>query len=400
MSLPKEFYITLASDESSEYFDTSSKNPSFTNKLPSALLFKEPYSVALTEIYIPPFSIKSSTNSNDIIRQRRQTESLGDGLSVLSTQDNPSAEQDNPPADQGKPAEPEKEKNPLDVVIDGGRNINITLDEMNTIILFKISEYSPNTGGFWYLKELFPLFFSKIDPNILNDAITLAKIKVKLREIMDTLSVQKIGYTSQKSSDYPFFYLSVPYNINVNNNYLYHLIQMPIKSYDSLKSFFQEIVERIPPQIRSPQLLFYIYLDIASGKDFKIPILKKIKNIFMNVATDDFQIQEEDVQAIDKNILSSFLSVSELRMLFIYSDIVASQIYANRMLNLLRVIPYFNRDVMRDGLHVTFDTPEFYPMSKEYFESVSIIVSSREDEIRFNIYNKNPIYVKLLFRRT
>lgn len=57
MSLPNEFYVTLVSDESSQYFNNNEK-AFFTNKLPKTLHFNDPYCVALTEIFIPPFKLK------------------------------------------------------------------------------------------------------------------------------------------------------------------------------------------------------------------------------------------------------------------------------------------------------------------------------------------------------
>lgn len=57
MTLPNEFYITLVSDESGQYFSKNEK-AFFTNKLPKAIYFNESYCVALTEIFIPPFKLK------------------------------------------------------------------------------------------------------------------------------------------------------------------------------------------------------------------------------------------------------------------------------------------------------------------------------------------------------
>lgn len=352
MSLPNEFYVTLASDESSKYFETKYKTSSFTNKLPSPILFNEVYSVALTEIFIPPFSVHTKDDSNDISRDRREVSSL-----------------------------------------------KIKLQDMNLKFSVPIEALIPNEGKVWKLNELFVLLLQSatetdID-SFLSSPLTLQRMQFKLREIINSIFIHKIGYTSLKKKGSKYFLLYVPCDQDDSGEFRYIKIDMPIKSYKTLHNFFTEMIERIPRESRDPRMLAVVYKEIASAKDYGIRVIKLIKEIFGEVA-DDPEFEETDDEILQTRFISS---KSELRMLYIYSDIVASQIYANRMLTLLRVIPYFDTSVIRNGLHIKFDSPEFYPLSKEYFESISIIISNREDEIVFSPANKNPIYIKLLFRR-
>lgn len=72
MSSPDSFYISLVSDEGGEYFDVNKHTSEFTNKLNGAVQLNSNYRVALTEIYIPPFSFTSNNLSN---RHERQADS-------------------------------------------------------------------------------------------------------------------------------------------------------------------------------------------------------------------------------------------------------------------------------------------------------------------------------------
>lgn len=359
MTLPNEFYITLASDESSEYFDTKYKHPNFTNKLPSPLLFKEGYSVALTEVYIPPFKVEEITNPNELNREKRGGET---------------------------------------------NTLIIKLEDLNFRISVPITTLIPSGGAEWHLNELIPVFFQNTKseiPHFFQNPITIRKMKYKLREIVNSLNVANLPYDEEPPKGFRLFRLLVPYDQDENKKFKYIPIFMPIKRYQTLHNFFSTMLEQVPLDHRSPRMLSIIYRDIATSPHFDIPFLKGISDVFYDVGhspdyPDDIVIESNDD---GENMLTSFSNRSEFRMLYIYSDIVSSHTYANRMLNLLRVIPYYDRNTERNGLHIKFDSPEFYPLSKEYFESISIIVSTREYEISFNTYNKNPIYLKLLFRR-
>lgn len=72
MSVTEDFYVTLVSDESNDYFDVGFDIAEFTNKLPFPLNLKERYKVALTEIFVPPFFLQSDEeDSNEVKRMKR-----------------------------------------------------------------------------------------------------------------------------------------------------------------------------------------------------------------------------------------------------------------------------------------------------------------------------------------
>lgn len=75
MSHPDEFYVTLVSDECRQFFKENSCI-SFTNALPAPIYFDQSYSVALTEIYVPPFSIDE--NARATMRNAKRNDLLVD----------------------------------------------------------------------------------------------------------------------------------------------------------------------------------------------------------------------------------------------------------------------------------------------------------------------------------
>lgn len=67
-----DFYVTLVSDESLEFFNSEIQKTEFTNKLPFALNLNGDYKVGLTEIYIPPFYLKSDIKRGNLLERRKR----------------------------------------------------------------------------------------------------------------------------------------------------------------------------------------------------------------------------------------------------------------------------------------------------------------------------------------
>lgn len=425
MSLPSEFYVTLASDESSGYFDTANKEPNFKNKLSTPLLFKDPYVVALTEIYIPPWDIIEKVSENSIRRAKR-------GIFL------------------------------------GGEGMNITLKDFNAEIKIPINDFLPTTGTTWELEKLLPFFLEHIifhDSKVLNEkrAIAVAKKKLKedLQELSETKTKQKF-YSITKPKFYHYFKLKVPFKPVGESDLSYYYINVPIKKYDSLLEFFQYIMKFLPRDLRTEELLDIIFKEISKTNESDSPIVVKYKNLFLEVVQEraqeklqhqfnssskssmevdpaakatsgnsNAQSQQEDdtqvaqtgsvvVETIEPSETTTGIDLSDqteddendlqvgskfytnenkLRMLYVYTDIISPHMYADKMLALLRVIPNYIAADQKHGIHLKFNNPEFYPVCKDYFETIEILISNREFDIEFIQYVKNPVYIKLLFRR-
>lgn len=73
MTLPDQFYISLASYECRKNYHENT-GVSFINTLSAPLLFEKSYYVAMTEIYIPPFTIRPVESS--LIKRTMQIEQM------------------------------------------------------------------------------------------------------------------------------------------------------------------------------------------------------------------------------------------------------------------------------------------------------------------------------------
>lgn len=96
--------------------------------------------------------------------------------------------------------------------------------------------------------------------------------------------------------------------------------------------------------------------------------------------------------------MSAVRDPRELRMLYVYTDIVEGHAYANKNLRVLRVIPYAPDAIYR-GIHVCFEKLEFYGLAKKYFDSINLILNNREFEISFTKGSTEPVYAQLIFRK-
>lgn len=395
MSLPAEFYVTLASDESLEYFHSENKEPIFTNKLAIPLLFKEPYHVAITEIYIPSFEkITKSINNdenNTIYKVRKKRNVLNKDLNIKLT-----SEEDN-------------------------FEINISRD----IFIDKNKR--------WNLYELLKIF---LDNFVIDTHLDIAK--AILKNIIKNVNVMELPDFKRTVPDTEeYFWIRIPYDKDKLNKYKYATVGVPIKSYSSLKTFFEQIISTIYTRYRSENMMNLIFEDmndrintstnLNAYEKMITDILLEERNLNTNNSANQMNIDQDDIAQIvgstsktraitiknhvndddddddyDENgkIVSAIPYMSkDLRMIFIFSDIISPHMYANKMLTTLRIIPHFEKSDFRNGLHLYFDSPEFYPLSRDWIESISIVITMREYDLSFLQNNINPIYLKLLFKR-
>lgn len=432
MELEDEFYVTLVSDESGDFDINASKFPAaFTNKLPTPLLFKEPYVVALTEIYLPEFEVQRSQDTN-YKRYRRNT-----------------------PKD-------------FEIHLRSGLNWNI-----------KISSEFFDPDGLFTLRfqELLPLCIVYLDKQnfVSLDNVVIDSFSEKLAKVMEEIDFnQKYETFKPIDSDSNTFILEFPIEKVVENgivSYKSHDVTVEIMKYDSLKDFFNYIVRQVPVKDRhldvilenlsfddkdpifQPQYktaiekfkkLFqkvqqkFNIKNVPTPSDSSINPLDKSSSLSNNPPTqvpsnklaevqtkpldDSLQLpapsnnsfilpenqqantsvkpvnvppQSQDEQVGDISFIYVPLR-KQIQMLFVYTDIVNSHTYASKHLKLLRIIPHYNTS--SDGIHLTFDSPEFYPVSKTYFEDISILISNRGKSVHLKS-GVQPIYVQLLFRR-
>lgn len=118
-----------------------------------------------------------------------------------------------------------------------------------------------------------------------------------------------------------------------------------------------------------------------------------------NRHNNDNSDSDSDNQIYKKARIAAVLK-PHLHMIFVFTDIIEPHMYASKWFKLLRTIPnYYSKQTFVDGLWLRFDTPEYYPVSERYIESISISVTNREIPILFHKTNIQPIYIQLHFKK-
>lgn len=502
MSLPPEFYISLVSDESGNFFESSENQGAFTNKLPRPFYFNEAYEVALTEIYIPPFKLPPQ----DRTRLRRETNLTQDFILDL-------------PEINWQTIIPQKDLTQKIITIDLKKFTFKLIDNLNirNTDLFKIQTKEK-------LRNLLIESFTAIDfkqkqqtvdipPNVTsfqlkiptpNNGYYITKIPIKtyqnFKELLNTI-VQQIppperdlslfvkdmsdieteaqnltqGPLIQKIATYKTIIqilksLDLPFNEKQENKPVIKKIKLDgiasqAESLEHLSSIAtakpnintggskniqdnsdkatqasevnQDKSENIktPSEVNDSEIPSEVHREANQAKSNDAEKPSEVKNKATQSESDNsprtaevdrnsdstresihpptqsnatsdttvhIQIDHTNPNVIvplasefDEELLGS--KPTRLHMLFIYSDIVASHAYANKQLQLLRVIPYYENPAQ--GMHINFDSPEYYPLSSSFFDSISIVISNRGESISFRYYNPQPIYVQLHFRK-
>lgn len=64
---------------------------------------------------------------------------------------------------------------------------------------------------------------------------------------------------------------------------------------------------------------------------------------------------------------------TNMHMLYLYTDIIEPHMYANHTFSFLRCIPGCKNN--KSGLHIVHEHLEFYPVSKQFIDTVSIVLT-------------------------
>lgn len=382
MSLPSEFFVTLVSDESQEFFDSNTNGGSFTNKLPSALLFKENYVVALTEIYIPKFWINLDEISTELPHDPRKKREVAEHSS--------------------------KSKRAINQSVYGSDHLEINLAGLNWRVHISPLSLSRMKGKYFEFKHLFPILYYNIkydDPKPGNVEEVFKLLMEKLDGMIPNIDINQEYEQEAPPAVGNFFYLHFPIecdDINSENPKFKNMtIIIKARNYSSFMEFLNEMIKQIPKNerkldviLKAMSLIKYGTKDIQNYQKGINDILEKVKNI----TTSKVEITDEDLEIERQNQESNEIIVPGSHehqiphILYIYSDIVEPHIYANKLLQLLRIIPYYSGDI-RHGI------PEYYPLSKTYFDTISIVVTNRGREPHFGFFRIQPIYVQLHFKK-
>lgn len=390
MTAPNKFYISLASDEGGKFFNVNKHTSEFTNKLNGSILLNGEYQVALTEIYIPPFSFANADTTKRVKRKTvfshtKQTEAV------------------------------------LEIKLDG-LDSKIYLDRNALGMLYT------NTIEMSHLPTI--LFAHLQFDNLARDegdASLSKRIGERLSSAFSNidLNAEQVKRTIPENEEY--FTLRVPTEVLCEHDSKliissYSTIIEP-KKFNSLKDFINDFMVQLPKDSRNmTAILKALDKDPHFNKNLSLPgksgLTTTYKQHFANwlhenrkssqpqvnsslstpPAPPNLSQAADDSQAVDDpQLLSAAQPNENFCMLFVYSDIVAPHNYAAQNLHLLRVIPHCSNPL--DGVHIRFETPEFFPVSVSVFESISIIVSNRGQSLNFYPTNKHPMYLQLCFQK-
>lgn len=340
MSLPSEFFVTLVSDESQEFFDSNTNGGSFTNKLPSALLFKENYVVALTEIYIPKFWInvdELSTEAPHNPRKKRET--------IVHNS---------------------KSKRAINQSVYGSDHLEINLTGLNWRVHISPVSMSRMKGKYFEFKHLLPILYY----NIKYDESKPENVEEVFKILMQKFDgiIPNIDFQQEYKQESPpavgnFFYLHFPIGCDDINsedpNFQNMTVVIKAKNYPSFKDFLNEMIKQIPINERKLEIILkamslvkYGTKDIQNYQKGISEMLQKVQNI----RTSRVEVTDEDIEIERQNTDTNeiiFPGSDENQIphiLYIYSDIIEPHIYANKYLQLLRIFPYYSDDI-QNGIH-------------------------------------------------
>lgn len=96
---------------------------------------------------------------------------------------------------------------------------------------------------------------------------------------------------------------------------------------------------------------------------------------------------------------STALSASAKQLLFVHTSIIRGHIFGSRTVKILRSIPINEQVVNSYGLYTVYTSPHYYPLEKNYFNTIDILLADRfGNPLKFK-ENVNPVYLMLHFKR-
>lgn len=235
----------------------------------------------------------------------------------------------------------------------------------------------------------------------------------KVKEIVDDFIDELLHRTEYVPNNIPstenYLKISVPLEV-VNDEIVYDLWYFEYdKEYIDLKTFFKAIFRGIPLGLRKPRLFFKSFILNSNLSDVSSNFATKQRSLFNfynNNVKDILASLRDDILYTKKRKREDQYftpqrkkALEYVHMLYVYCDIVTGHAYADQTLDVLRIIPGYTRDVCLRGYYEKFINPEFYPVNKNYFDSISIKINNREDDLSFSEHNFEPVYLQLLFKK-
>lgn len=251
------------------------------------------------------------------------------------------------------------------------------------------------------------------DDKLFNNPNFVHKLKSKIEDIFTLIDCDLFYEKVTPSSSY--FEIDIPIDVDdislATPSFTYKTVIIENKFYPSLKDFMIEIFKQIPSINRNLKLFINSFnfdddlnnpmSSFATNRpklfDFYHDIVfKKLNEMKFDKTTQKRQKRS----LVNQRMTESSIQPYSVNMIFVYSDIVNIHAYAEHQLELLRIIPTYDlKEISAHGYHEKFINPEFYPVTRNYFDSISIKIVNREYDLRFNKRNLEPVYIQLLFKK-
>lgn len=228
------------------------------------------------------------------------------------------------------------------------------------------------------------------------------EVQQKLKNIFDEIQLEKEYSREELSSQNDFFYLNIPISVADTNvekpTYNYRKVKVEVKQYSSLKEFMKSMFKQIPIKERKVDLFLQtLKFDQEINIDgMESNIIDYYRKELQKMLNNELITQNRKI--VKKRSLTDDSIFKHIQMLYVYADMIEGHGYADNKLCVLRVIPW-KSSAQSEGIHIRFENPEFYPVCRNYFDSINILINNREHEISFDLDSIEPVYIQLLFKK-
>lgn len=226
------------------------------------------------------------------------------------------------------------------------------------------------------------------------------EVQQKLKNIFDEIQLEKEYSREELSSQNDFFYLNIPISVADTNvekpTYNYRKVKVEVKQYSSLKEFMKSMFKQIPIKERKVDLFLQtLKFDQEINIDgMESNIIDYYRKELQKMLNNELITQNRKI--VKKRSLTDDSIFKHIQMLYVYADMIEGHGYADNKLCVLRVIPW-KSSAQSEGIHIRFENPEFYPVCRNYFDSINILINNREHEISFDLDSIEPVYIQFIY---
>lgn len=231
----------------------------------------------------------------------------------------------------------------------------------------------------------------------------------------------------EKKPKTDYFNVLIPYDENKTDKFI--TVAVEVKTYEQLKKFMDGLIQQLPKENRNHQFLTKIlqnsltdiiqsrekeannndsnitssYTDntiVSQATNLDGALLNSLLGLYQTIKSDNGsgnKITRSSNLIKDSNNSSNISTASQ--MIYIFSTLIRPHMLSNNSVKILRAIPCYGENTNSIGVHHVYSSPEYYPLEKNYFNSIDInIVASKGNLIEFK-NSDIPVYIMLHFKK-